>query len=33
MGRFANSAIPAMPVFAARSYDQRVAATEVCAEL
>ena len=33
MGRFANSASCAMPVCAARSYDQRVASTDFCAEL
>jgi hypothetical protein len=32
MGRFANSAICAMPVFAARSYDQRVWSTDFCTE-
>jgi hypothetical protein len=32
MGRFANSAICAIPVFAARSYDQRVWSTDFCAE-
>ena len=32
MGKFANSAICAIPVFAARSYDQRVWSTDFCAE-
>jgi hypothetical protein len=32
MGRFANSAICAIPVFAARSYDQRVWSTDFFAE-
>ena len=32
MGRFTKSAICAIPVFAARSYDQRVWSTDFCAE-